>query len=243
MSSEALASGHSTADRDRVDVVSATVGSRAPAVAVAVAPLVLVAAFVAHPYIGLGPPDEVAVAVAAASDPFRWGIAHVMVAIASALLLVAFVGIRAYLGEAGDERWSTRGLPLVIVGGTLYALLPGMEFAALAAVETGGDVRAAQAAVEPWFFPVIVASGVTWAIGVVSFAKGLSSIGPRTLGLPGFVVVALAAMGVSRMVPLTAVQLYVHGAAALIALWPLAYVMWRRPRVTHAGSGRSTPGR
>ena len=232
MSSEALASGHSTADRDRVSVASATVGRRTPAIAVAVAPLVLVAAFVAHPYIGLGPPDEAAVAEAAASSTFRWGIAHLMVAIASALLLVAFVGIRAYLREAGDQRWSARGLPLVIVGGTLYALLPGMEFAALAAVETGGDVRAAQAAVEPWFVPVILASGVAWAIGVVGFAKGLSSIGPRARGLPGFVVVALAAMGVSRMVPLTAVQFYVHGAAALIALWPLAYVMWRQPKMT-----------
>lgn len=232
MPSEALASGHSTADRDRVIVASATVGRRAPAIAVAVAPLVLVAAFLAHPYIGLGPPDEAAVAEAAASSTFRWGIAHLMVGIASALLLVAFVGIRAYLREAGDQRWSARGLPLVIVGGTLYALLPGMEFAALAAVETGGDVRAAQAAVEPWFVPVILASGVAWALGVVGFAKGLSSIGPRARGLPGFVVVALAAMGVSRMVPLTAVQFYVHGAAALIALWPLAYVMWRQPKMT-----------
>jgi hypothetical protein len=44
-------------------------------------------------------------------------------------------------------------------------------------------------------------------------------------------VVALVAMGVSRMVPLTAVQFFVHAAAALIALWPLAYVMWRQPAV------------
>lgn len=231
MSGETLVSGLSTSDRDRLGDGSAAVNRRAPAIAVAIAPLVLLAAFIAHPYIGLGPPDEAAVARAAASSTVRWGIAHLMVALASGLLLLAFVAIRAYLRDAGDQRWSARGLPLVIVAGTLYAVLPGMEFAALAAVETGDDVRAAQAAVEPWFVPVILASGVAWAIGLVSFAKGLSTIGPRAYGVPGFVVVALVVMGVSRMVPLTAVQFFVHAAAALIALWPLAYVMWRQPAV------------
>jgi hypothetical protein len=234
MSGETLVSGLSTADGDHVSDVSATANRRAAAIAIAVAPLVLLAAFIAHPYIGLGLPDQAAVARAAASNTVRWGIAHLMVAVASGLLLLAFVAIRAYLRDAGEQRWSARGLPLVIVAGTLYAVLPGMEFAALAAVETGGDVRAAQAAVEPWFIPVILASGLAWAIGVVGFAKGLSSIGPRAHGVPGFVVVALAAMGVSRMIPLTAVQFYVHAAAALIALWPLAYVMWRQPKVMQA---------
>jgi len=233
MSGEALVGGLSSAGSDRVSDVSAAVGRRAPAIAIAVAPLVLLAAFIAHPYIGLGPPDEAAVARAAASSTFRWGIAHLMVAVASALLILAFLAIRTYLRDAGDQRWSARALPFVIVGGTLYAILPGMEFAALAAVETGGDARAAQAAVEPWFIPVILASGVASAMGFVGFAKGLWSTGSRLM-VPRFVVIALAAMGVSRMVPVTAVQFYVHAAAALIALWPLAYVMWRQPKVMQA---------
>jgi len=229
MSGETLIGSISTTDRSGGRDVSATVGGRSGAAIVAVAPLVLLAAFIAHPYIGLGPPDEVAVASAAASSTFRWGISHLMVGVASALLLLAFLAIRSYLRETGDDRWSARALPFVIVGGTLYAILPGMEFAALAAVETGGDVRAAQAAIEPWFVPVIVTSGVAWAIGVVGFARAVSSVGPVALGVPRFVVAAFGAMAIARLVPLTVVQFYVQSAAALIALWPLAYAMWRRP--------------
>ena len=114
----------------------------------------------------------------------------------------------------------------------MYAILPGMEFAVLAAAETGGDVRAAQAAVEPWFVPVIMASGVMSAIGFLGFAIAVSSIRTASLRIPRFVIVALAMLALTRVVPLTAVQFYVQGAASLIALWPLAYVMWRHPEVT-----------
>jgi hypothetical protein len=230
MSDETLVSSIATAGRSGGRDVSATVGGRSRAAIVAVAPLVLLAAFVAHPYIGLGPPDETAVATAAASSPFRWGISHLMAGVASAILLLAFLAIRSYLREAGDDRWSGRALPFVIVGGTLYAILPGMEFAALAAVKTGTDVRAAQAAVEPWFIPVILISGVASAIGIVGFARAVSSIGPGALGVPRFVVIGFGAMAVARVVPLIVVQFYVQSAATLIALGPLAYAMWRHPK-------------
>jgi len=237
MSGEALISSIATADRGVGRDVSTTVGGRSRAAIVAVAPLVLLAAFVAHPYIGLGQPDETAVAEAAASSPFRWGISHLAVGIASALLLLAFLAIRGYLRQAGDERWSARALPFVIVGGTLYAILPGMEFAALAAAETGADVRAAQAAVEPWFVPVIATSGVASAIGIAGFARGVSSVGPGRLGVPKFVVVALGAMAVTRIIPLTVVQFYGQSVATLIALGPLAYAMWRHPTAIRSERG------
>lgn len=228
-----VAAGDRGHDRD----LSITGRERSRAVIVALAPLVLLVAFVAHPYIGLGPPDETAVAEAAAANTFRWGISHLMVAVASALLLLAFLSIRSYLRDAGDDRWSALALPFVIFGGTLYAVLPGMEFAALAAAETGNDVRAAQAAVDPWFVPVIVTSGVASAIGILGFAKAVSSVGSDTWRVPRFVVVAFCAMAVARMVPLTGVQFYVQAVAALIALVPLAYTMWRYPRATPGTSG------
>ena len=231
MTRETLIGGIATADRNGGRDVSATVEGRSRAVIVALAPVVLGAAFVAHPYIGLGPPDEAAVARAAVSSTFRWGISHLMVGVASALLLLAFLAIRSYLREAGDDRWSARALPFVIFGGTLYAILPGMEFAALAAAETGSDVRAAQAAVEPWFVPRILTSGVASAVGIVGFAKGVSRVGTLALGVPKFVVVAFGAMAIARIVPLTAVQFYVQPAATLLALGPLAFAMWRHPKV------------
>jgi hypothetical protein len=232
MSSETLFNGSLAGDRaDSGAAPGVVVGRRSRAVVVAVAPVILLAAFVAHPYIGLGLPDEAAIADAAASSTLRWGISHLVTGVAAALLVLAFLAIRSYLHDAGEQLWSARGVSLVAFGGTLYAMLPGLEFAALAAAETGGDVRAAQAAVEPWFVPVILASGVTSAVGIMCFAIGVSQIRPSVLQIPRFVVVALGIMAFSRIIPLTAVQFYLHALAALVALWSLAYVMWRHPRV------------
>ena len=229
MSSETLIGGALAGIEPRPGV-PAVIGRRSRVAVVALAPVILLAAFVAHPYTGFGPPDEVAIAEAAASSTSRWGISHLLTGVAAALLILAFLAIRSYLREAGDQLWSARGIPFVAFGGTLYAMLPGIEFAVLAAAETGGDVQAAQAAVEPWFVPVIVVSGVTSATGIMCFAIGVWRMGPSVLKIPRFVIVALGVMALSRVVPLTAVQFYVHAVAALTAFWPLAYVMWRYSR-------------
>lgn len=215
--------------------ISATRRARFRAAIVAVAPLVLVVGFVSHPYIGVGPPDDAAVAAAAASHTTRWGISHLIVGLGSGLLALAFLAIRSYLRDAGEERWSAPALPLIVIASTLYAVLPGMEFAALAAAETGADVRAAQGAVQPWFIPVILVSGVSFALGVFRFARGVASVGLSSPGLTRLVIGGLAVMAVARMVPLTGAQLYVQAVALVVALGPLAYQMWRRPEVEPAG--------
>lgn len=74
--------------------------------------------------------------------------AHLTVGVGSGLLLLAFLAIRRYLLVAGEDRFSAWGLPFITLGSVLFALLPGMEFVPLAAAETGGDVQAAQAAVQ-----------------------------------------------------------------------------------------------
>jgi hypothetical protein len=43
------------------------------------------------------------------------------------------------------------------------------------------------------------------------------------------VVAALIVMAVTRLGPLFIVQFYLQSIAALVALWPLAYVMWLHP--------------
>jgi hypothetical protein len=209
--------------------MSETTRERYRATIVAVAPAVMVAAFAAHPYIGLGPPNAGAVAAAAAANTTLWAVSHLAVAVGSGLLALAFLAIRSYLREAGEERWSALGLPLLVMGSTLYAVLPGMEFAALAAAETGADVRAAQSAVEPWFIPMILASAVAFTIGAISFAKAVRSIGLSSRGLTRVVVGGLVALAVARLIPLTGVQFYLQSAALLVALWPLAYEMRRHP--------------
>jgi hypothetical protein len=104
-----------------------------------------------------------------------------------------------------------------------------MEFAVLAAAETGADVRSAQAAVEPWFIPVILVSALTFLLGALAFARAVATVGLASRNRTRLVVGALTVAAVARFVPLTGVQSYLHSTAAVAALWPLAFEMWTRP--------------
>ena len=59
-------------------------------------------------------------------------------------MALAFIALRSYLREAGEERWSALALPFAVVGSCLFIPLTGMELALLAAAETGGDVHASK---------------------------------------------------------------------------------------------------
>lgn len=202
---------------------------RSRAAVVAIAPAVMFAGFLLHPYIGLGPPDQSAVATAAADQPTRWGVAHLMVAVGSGLLVVAFLAIRAQLRDTSRERWSARGVPFIVMGGALYTFLPGIEFAPLAAAETGGDVEAAAQSLVAWFVPIHAIGALAFAVGVFAIRRGIIDSGllhGRTLKL---VDCALVVMVVARVVPLAGVQFYVQGVAGVVALWPLAIAMGATP--------------
>jgi hypothetical protein len=221
--------------------ISATTRARFGASIVALAPAVMLVGLFAHPYIATLP-DETAVAATATADTTRWGLAHLTVGVASGLLVLAFLAIRSYLREAGEERWSILGLPFIVMGSTLFALLPGMEFAPLAAAEAGGDVEAVQAALASWFLPVLVTGAVTFAFGVFVIAKGIADSRILSRRLSRLVVGALVVMAVARLVPVGAVQFYVQGAAGIVALWPLAYEMWKHPEAARpAGQPRPMP--
>jgi hypothetical protein len=105
----------------------------------------LLAAMVYHPHIG-NLTDNTAVAVTAAADTVRWGLSHLAVGVAFGLLLLALLAVRAFLLERGEQRWSGVAIPLVVMGSTLFAFLPAMEIATLAAVEVGADGVAVQTA-------------------------------------------------------------------------------------------------
>jgi hypothetical protein len=208
--------------------MSVTTRARFQAAIVAAGATVLLGGFGYHPYISR-PTDDAAIAAAAASDTTRWGLAHLSIAVGYGLAVLAFIAIRSYLREAGEDRWSVRALPLSVLGSTLFVVLTGMEFALLAAAETGGDVEAAQAALMPWFVPIFVAGAASFALGAFGFARGIAHskvLSPRLTRLVG---AALIAMAVTRFVPLAPAP-YVMAAAGAVALWPLAYTMWR-----HAG--------
>jgi len=221
--------------------ISATTRARLGAAIVAFAPAVMLAGLFAHPYIATLP-DEAGVAEAVAADTTYWGLVHLTAAVASGLLVLAFLALRSYLREAGEERWSILALPFIVVGSTLFAVLPGMEFVPLAATEAGADAEAAQAALAPWFIPIMVTGAITFAVGVFAFAKGIANSRVLSRRLTWLVVGALVVLAISRLVPVGVVQFYVQGAAGIVALWPLAYGMWKRPEAARpAGQPRPMP--
>ena len=208
-------------------MMSTTTTARLRAAIVAIAPAVLLAALVYHPYIA-NLTDKASVAAALTSDTTRWGLSHLAVGVGSGLAVLAFLALRSYLREAGEERWSVLGLPFIVLGSTLFAFLPAMEIAMLAAAETGADVQAALTALDSWFFPILLTAALTFALGVLAFAMGIVRSGVLSPRLTRLVVAALVVMAGMRFVPLGA-ALYVEGAAAVVGLWPLAYEMWKHP--------------
>jgi hypothetical protein len=194
----------------------------------AVAPATLLVALVAHPFIEGRLPNQTAIAEEVVAGTTRWGVVHLAAGLASALIALAFLSLRQYLHEAGEDRFSGFGLPLVVVGSTLYALMPGMEFAALAAAETGAttaEVAEVQDAIGPWFMPVLITSGLTFGLGAISFVGAIRVSKIASARITQVVTVALIVMALSRIVPLSVTQFYIHGLAAVVALWPLASVM------------------
>jgi hypothetical protein len=199
-------------------------------VLLAVTPVLLLTALVWHPYVSGRLPNNAAIADAVAADTTRWGLVHLASGVAFGVVVLAFIAARSYLRAAGEERWSGFGLPFIVIGSSLHTMLPGMEFAPLAAVESGSDAEAVQAALVPWFVPVLATGGILFVVGTFGFVVGIARSGVLTPGLTALVIGGLLAMAVSRLVPLSTVQFYVQGLAAFVALWPLAYQMWRQPR-------------
>jgi hypothetical protein len=209
---------------------------RIQAAVVALAPVALLAALLAHPHLPGRLPNDAAVAAAVVADPLRWALSHLAAALASGLVAVAFLIVRSHLRRVAREEWSALGLPFIILGSTLYAVLPGMEFAPLTAAAIGADPEAAQGALGPWFLPLLLTAGITFAVGAVAFAVGILRSGALERRTALLVAGALGVMGASRLVPFAVVQFHVQGAAALLALWPLAWAMWTVP------ASRSAPG-
>lgn len=211
---------------------SATTNARLRAAILAIAPAVMLFGSGYHPWIG-SPADDGffdTLAAAIAAEPTRWWVSHLAVAGGSGLLMLAFLALRSHLREAGEERWSGSGLPFIIMGSTLYALLPAMEFAPLAAIRAGADAAAVQAALVPWFMPILLTSAALFALGVLGFVMGIARGAIVSPAATWTVGAALLVMAAARFFPVGAVQLYVGPVAGIVALWALAYVIWRQPR-------------
>src|SRR5215216_6979997 len=212
--------------------MSSTTRARFRAAIVAIAPAVLLFAFVYHPYIS-PPTDPAAIAAAATSDTTRWGLSHLAIGVGYGLAVLAFLAIRSYLREAGEERWSILALPFIVIGSTLFAFLPAMEIAMLAPAEVGADVHAVLIALDSWFFPVLLIGAITFAVGILDFAMGIVRSGVLSPRLSWLVAGALVVMAAARFIP-SGAALYVGGVAGMVALWPLAYEMRKHPEAARS---------
>ena len=199
-----------------------TPGARARALVVAAGPVLLTVALLWHPPLPGRLPDSAGVAEAASAGLTRSGLSHVATALPSGAVAVAFVAVRGYLRERGDGSASAVGLGLVLIGSTMYAVLPGMEFAVVAAHETGADLAETQAALESWFVPILVVGAVTFAFGTVLFAVAVARAASFARLSTIIIAGALVVFGLSRVVPVGVVQFHVQSVAALVALLPLA---------------------
>jgi hypothetical protein len=212
--------------------------ARFRAAVLVLAPALLLLGFAYHPFVA-NATDDAAVAAAASDETTRWGLAHLAIGIGYAFMALAFVALRSYLREAGEERWSALGLPFGVVGSCLFIPLTGMEFALLAAAETGGDVEAVQEELLPWFIPPLVAGAVSFTVGALCFATAVARSSILSTTLTWIVVTGFVVMALARFVPLGVAQIVI-GIAAIVALWPLAYRMWHEPILRAAEPG-TTP--
>ena len=199
-----------------------------------IAPAVMVIAHSYHPWIGSpGDPEFfAALGAAVAANPTRWAVAHLGVAIGSGLLILAFFALRGFLSDAGENRWSPLALPFIIMGSVLYALLPAMEFAPVAALEAGADPAAIGEGLMPWFVPILLTGAAIFALGTLGFVIGLVRSRALATRVTWLVAAALVLLALTRFLPVGAAQLYVGPVAALVALWPLAYTIWKRAVLT-----------
>jgi hypothetical protein len=184
--------------------------------------------------------DDCRLAAAVTADPVRWGIAHFGVALGSGLLILAFLAVRSYLREAGTEKWSAIGVPFIVIGSLLYAMLPTLEFTPIAAARAGADIMALQAAQMAWFVPILLSAALLFALGVACFATGIIQAGVLSRRVTWLVIGALAVMAITRFFPVGIAQLYIGPAAGVVALWPLAYVIAMNSRRKAAST--VTPG-
>jgi hypothetical protein len=181
--------------------------------------MVLLAGIAYHPFIA-DLRDKEAVAAALTSDVTRWSIAHVVAAIGSLLVALAFLAVAAALRQRGEWRWSGRSVPFVVAGSSLFALLPAMEITVLSAYLAGADPVAVLLELDAWFRPVLLTGAAVFAVGAAFVARSVAAAAVLGRGMTMLVVAALIVAAASRFLPFTA-ALLAGAVAVVVALWPL----------------------
>jgi hypothetical protein len=222
--------------------MSETTSGRFEAAIVAIAPFFLLAALGYHPYIA-NLTDPSAVAGAMSADTTRWAVAHIAVGLGFGLMLIALLAVSSYLQRSGEERWSSRAVPFLVMGTTFFVFLPAFETAMIAASRVGADPVALQQALRPWFVPIMLSSALIFGIGVILLAAAVARSRAFDAQLTRVSAGALVVLALSRFVPLGG-ALYLGAVAGVVALVPIAIQMWSsRPSFGLGGNAAIAGGR
>lgn len=197
---------------------------RPQAAIVAIAPLFLLGALAYHPFIA-NLTDKASVAATATADTNRWALAHIAVGLGAGLLLAALLIMCSFLRDARELRRSSAAIPFLAVGTTLFAFLPAMETAMVAASLAGADALAVQSEIDVWFVPILIGSSLAFAVGLMYLAVGVVESRVFDRKLTALVAGALVVGAAARFVPMGA-ALYLAGVAGVVALLPVAARIW-----------------
>jgi hypothetical protein len=202
-------------------------------------PSLLLIGLIYHPHLD-DLRDKGTVADALIADTTRWGIAHLVVGVAAALVLLAFLSIDEFLRANGRVQTSSLGVPFIVIGSVLFAFLPAMEIAMLGVYGAGADVERVLLEMNTWFQPILLAGAAVFAVGLAFFAVAITRSRMLGRGLTWLVVAALVIAAATRFVPLGA-ALYVGGAALVVALVPIALLMVTHPTRDRRRGRRPVP--
>lgn len=196
---------------------------RAGATALFIAPVVLLAGILAHPFVR-SYLDTSVVAEAVRGAPGRWALSHLLIAVGLGLLLVAVTVIRREFRDAGEQRWSVVAMPLLFVGATLLGALVGSEVTLAAVATSGQDVLAVLEASETSITPLYLGGALLFAAGWVSLAVAFRRAPILPSVQNGVAVVALIVIPIGLFVPQTS-GAYAYGVALLVPNWLIGYRM------------------
>ena len=197
-----------------------------------IAPAVLLAGILAHPFVR-DYTDTSVVAEAVSVAPGQWAVSHLTLAIGLGLVSLAVLAIRHEFRSAGEQRWSAIGVPLLIVGATLLGAIVGTEITLSAVIDTGGDVLAVREATEMLTLPLFLAGVLLFGLGWLSFAMAFYHARILPSALNRWAIVALVAIPIAFFVPQTS-GTYAYGLAILMVSWLVGYRMIaKRPPPTH----------
>lgn len=200
--------------------------ARLRALAVAAAPVALLAGFLTRPYLS-NPRDPAVNAEAVVAGLTRWISAHLVLATGLVLTVLSILAIRFWLSSLGEDLWSFVSVAFVAIGATGLVFVVGYDgLGGWAVADSGGDAEAFFESAQRLETPIFAISAVILGLGLFALAGAV--VRARALGRMATWAVVIGVL-VTVAAPSIPVgwAVYVQSVAAGLASWPIAWRIWR----------------